>query len=131
MKVIPIEAVPNQETSVVVDNNQWVITIKTADSEVAVSLVRNGITIVDSARAVANFKIIPATYQEEGNFLFVTLGNEIPDYTKFNQSQQLVYISQAELEAAREPTPPPITDDFFDPAGGLPLRYAPQGYVLA
>lgn len=130
MQNIPIQALPNQTLSVPLDNNQWDISIKTTNGTVSVTLVLNGIVIIENLRAVAGTRIIPDKYQESGNFAIITQNFQIPDYTQFGNTQTLVYISAAELSALRVPLGEPITPEEFDPNGALPLRYKPVGYEL-
>lgn len=132
MQNIPIQAIPNQAFSIVLDNNSWGFVIKSTNGAISVSLTFNGVDLVDGARAVANMRIIPSQYEEAGNFAIVTLNHDVPDYTQFGITQQLIYASAAEIAALRNaPTPDPITAADFDPIAALPLRFAPQGYVLA
>lgn len=128
MQNIPLKAVPNQSFTVTLDNNQWDFTIKSTNGTVSVSLTRNNVVILSNARAVGNTKIIPAEYQEAGNFMIVVQGFHLPDYTQFGVTQTLIYISAAELAILRLPPSVPITAAFFNPDAALPLRFAPQGY---
>jgi hypothetical protein len=131
MQLIPLQNISNQSLSVVLDDIRWDISIKTANNTIAVSLTRDGLLIIENLRAVANMRIIPCKYQEAGNFTIITTNFEIPDYTKFGISQYLVYASAAELQELRiAPSPYWVASDF-DPIAALPLRFKPQGYVLA
>jgi hypothetical protein len=129
MQQIPLQAVPNQEFSITLDDDLYDLTIKTMDNITCVSIVRNGIDIIDNIRCVPFAPVMPSRYEETGNFAFVTSNGELPYYTQFNVTQQLIYLSAAELVAARTPVPPPITAASFNPIAALPLRFAPQGYV--
>lgn len=131
MQNILIKNIPNQSLTVVLDNNQWVITIKETNGCMSVSLSKNGVAIISNMRVVANTKIIPSKYEEDGNFVFLSSTQNLPDYTQFGITQTLVYASAAELVEIRTPDTPPITAGEFDPLGALPLRFAPQGYTLA
>lgn len=129
MQVIPLQPIPNQQFTIVLDNNRWDIGVKLTDGTISVTLSLNNALVAENLRAVAFGRIIPAQYQEAGNFGIATQNGEIPDYTKFGVTQYLVYISAAELAVLRTPAPPPITPAFFDPLGALPLRYEPKGYA--
>lgn len=129
MQTIPIKTVPNQSFTVTLDNNQWDFTIKSTNGTVSVSLTFNNVALLSNARAVGNTKIIPAEYQEDGNFMIVVQNFELPDYTQFGITQALIYVSAAELAVIRQPPTLPITAAFFNPDGPLPLRFAPQGYT--
>lgn len=131
LQQIPIQALPNQAFSIPLDGNQWDFTIRTANGTIAVTLVRNGTMIIENMRAVAGMKIIPSIYEEAGNFSFITQNFQVPDYTQFGTTQQLIYISADELTGLRVPPPGIITPADFDPNAALPLRIFPQGYVLA
>lgn len=132
MQAIPIQAIPNQAFSILLDTNQWDFEIKTTNGMVSVSLTLNGVVLIENLRAVTNGRIIPSKYEEAGNFAIIAQNQNVPDYTQFGTTQTLVYISPTDLTAARVPsTDPYITAADFDPIAALPLRFAPQGYVLA
>lgn len=131
MQSIPIQQLPNQRLNVVLDGNRWDIGIRTTNGCVSVSLTLNGVEILTNMRAVAGTRIIPCKYQESGNFVFITQNYEIPDYTQFGLTQELLYFSQSEIDAVRDRPEKIITAADFDPNGGLPQAFAPKGYVLA
>lgn len=130
MQLLPLQAIPNQAFSIVLDNNQWLFVIKTTNGVMSVSLGLNNDVVLDNARAVANGLIIPSRYQESGNFIFVTQNFQLPYYTEFGTTQALIYVTAAELETFRAPVGLPITASDFSPLGALPLRFAPQGYTV-
>lgn len=129
MKNIPIQAIPNQSFSIILDSNTWNIVLKTVEDITVVSLNLNGVDVVDSARAVAGSFVIPSKYEESGNFIFVTGSNQLPYYTEFGVTQALIYASADELANIRTPIVNPITAADFNPLGALPLRFSPQGYT--
>ena len=129
MMNLPIQQLPNQAFTVILDDNSWEFLIKTVEQATVMSLTLNNQPVIDSVIAVAGSLIIPSRYEEAGNFFFVTQNQALPYYTDFNVSQQLIYISAAELAALRLPPPVPIPASYFDPLGALPLRFAPQGYT--
>lgn len=133
MMNIPLQQLPSQSFSAQLNGNGWDFLLKTIEDTTIVSLRLNGNDIIDGGLAVAGGLIIPSVYQENnaGNFFFVTQANQLPFYTQFSVTQYLIYISNAELEAIRVPTPSKITAAYFNPIGGLPLRFSPQGYVGA
>ena len=126
---VPIQSVPNQSFLCTLDQNFFDITIKTTNGITAVSLTVNGVDVIDGIRAVAGSLIIPYQYLEAGNLMFLTADEDLPIYTQFNVTQTLVYFTAAELATYRTPSTEPITVADFNPLGGLPLRFAPQGYV--
>ena len=131
MMSIPLNAVPNQSLSVILDNNNWGITLKTIDYATIVSLTLNGtdITWMVPVRLPEPL-IIPAQYEEQdsGNFFFSTANLQIPFYNQFGLTQSLLYASASELTTFRQPPPNPITAAYFNPIAALPLRFAPTGY---
>lgn len=128
---IPIQPVPNQSLTVVLDNNSWNIQIKATTGVMSVSLALNGVDVLDNMRAVAGMRLIPSQYEEAGNFIITSQNFELPDYQQFGVTQYLLYFSASELVALRPLVPAQITAAFFNPIAALPLRFAPQGYVLA
>lgn len=130
MKEIPLQALPAQTFSVPLDNNVWDISIKLTAGAISCSFILNGTKVIDNIRAVAGYRLIPYDYLQDGNFAFITMNFEVPDYTKFGTTQKLVYISQAELDGMTPPFKGPrITLADFDPNGAIPLRFQPKGYV--
>lgn len=130
MQIIPLQAIPNQQFSVVLGDNQWDIVLKTADNITVADVTLNNVVIMTGFRCVAGMRIIPSLYQEAGNFFFSTQRGQLPDYTQFGLTQFLLYYTAAELAALRVPPGPIITVADFDPLGQLPLRFKPQGYIL-
>lgn len=128
MQLVPIQAIPNQEFTIILDNNTWDFVIKSTNGVMSVSLTLNGVVVIENIRSVAGSFIIPSRYEESGNFVFTTQNFELPDYTKFNITQSLVYVSAAELVTFRQQPTPPITSAYFNPIADLPLRFAPVGY---
>jgi hypothetical protein len=128
MQIIPLESLPNQTFTVVLDSNQWVVTLKTTNGVISVSLSLNNIDIVDNARAVANELIIQSEYLESGNFLFLTQNFDLPNYTQFGITQSLIYLSAVDLAGLRVAPPSPITATDFNPIAPLPLRFSPSNY---
>lgn len=131
MQVIPLQALPSQSFSIPLDNNQWDIEILFTNGTISVSFTLNNEVVIQNTRAVGGMRIIPAKYEEAGNFAILTQNFEVPDYTKFGTSQQLIYISADELALVRVPQTGIYTEADFDPIADLPLRFKPQGYTLA
>jgi hypothetical protein len=130
MQILPLSAIPNQKLSSLLDGNQWDISVKLVNGAIAVSLTMNGVDVVDNARAVAGMRIIQSLYQQDGNFAIISNNQGVPDYTQFGVSQFLVYISIAELAVSQSPPAAQVPVSYFDPIALLPLRFAPQNYVL-
>lgn len=109
MLLIPIVATPNQSFSALLDGERVVMRIKEANGVMVVDVSRAGVQVLLASRALTGEAIIPYHYQERGNFMFLTIGDEMPDWSKFGISQQLVYLTAAEVSALRA-APLSITD---------------------
>lgn len=122
MKQLQIKAIPNQSLSVSLDGSLYAITIKETNGVMAVTIVRDGVTLIQNHRAVSGGFLIPYKYLENGNFVFITQNYEYPYYDGFGVSQYLFYVSQSELETIR------LNRPRFNPIAKEPLRYRPEGY---
>jgi hypothetical protein len=96
---IPIQNIPNQSLTVTLDNQFHEITIKETNGVMAASIVRNNVPLISNLRVVSSSLVIPCRYQESGNFIILTIDNDLPYYDKFGISQFLIYITVAELAA--------------------------------
>lgn len=117
MDVLPIQALPNQSFTIRLGGYTWGIAIKTVRSGTVVDVSRDNDTIVSGAAAVAGFPILPYQYMEAGNFIFSTQNEEIPNWESFGVTQDLVYLTAAELEEYRS------GGLVFSEYGALPDRY--------
>ena len=131
MQQVPIQAIPNQGFSINLDGNQWDFLFRVTNGCMSVTITLNNIILVENVRVVAGSLLIPSQYQESGNFIFTNSNFQMPDFNFFNVTQSLIYVSASELATYRTAPTPPITASYFNPIASLPLRFAPQGYVLA
>lgn len=100
MQIIPIRAIPNQSLSVTIDRQRWDITIKTAVTSMIVDLVLNDAVLVLGLRIMPNQPLIPYRYlSTAGNFMLLTVDDQLPNWERFEMDQQLVYASASELAA--------------------------------
>lgn len=98
MKSIPLDAVPNQQMSVTLDNNRWVITVQEARGVMCATLELNGTVIIAGQRIVAGSPLIPYPYLwRNGNFWLLTENDELPYWDRFGIDQSLIYVSYGEL----------------------------------
>jgi hypothetical protein len=97
MQAIPLDAIPNQSLFVRLDGARYRLTLKEAGGMMAVTIERDGVTLVTGARAVAGFPLLAHPYLQAGagNFLFVCDG--IPYFADFGSTCTLVYASAAEV----------------------------------
>jgi hypothetical protein len=115
MRIIPIDPVANQEFSVTLDGNRWQITLKEARGVMCANVILNNATVLLGQRVVAGTPIIPYEHlQSFGNFLLLTVDDELPYWDRFGIDQQLVYASAAEIAAA-----PPLPLVWPDMSGTI------------
>jgi hypothetical protein len=101
MLSLPISAIPNQSFSARLEDSIYDFTIKALNGAASISIARDNVTIIEATRLTPGTPVLPYSYLATGNFVFTTLGDELPDYTKFGVSQELVYLTAAEVEAIR------------------------------
>ena len=100
-QLIDLQPVPNQRITTTLDGNRYVMTFKNTNDVMSVTIVRNDNIVFTNLRTVAETPIIPYRFQEQGNFIFETENDELPDYRRFGDTQFLIYASQSELEGFR------------------------------
>ena len=102
MRQITLQQIPNQEIIVTLDGARYKIEIKSASGFMTYGIIRNGIVIIENGNRIVNgAPLISYKYQESGNFILDMIDSELPDYTKFESTQFLIYLSQEEIEAVR------------------------------
>jgi hypothetical protein len=101
MILVPISAVPNQSFSITLDGNQYDISLYITTNVMAIDIIRNNIPVIMGIRVLPYVPIIPYEYLENGNFFFNTENGDYPYFEQFNVTQQLFYLSQAELVTVR------------------------------
>lgn len=103
MQQVPLQAIPVQSLTLQLDNNSYDIVVRAVNSGdtqvMTFDIAINNVAIISGQRVVPNFPIISYSYLYNGNFMMLTQDDDIPDYTKFQISQYLIYASQEELEA--------------------------------
>lgn len=95
---ISLQTIANQSLNIVLDGNNYTIRLHACREIMAVDIIRNNIVIVSGMRAVAGTPLLPYSYLEDGNFIFVTQNDEYPNWPYFGINQFLIYASQAELD---------------------------------
>ena len=95
---IELQQAPNQNLKLRINEELYDITIKTTQYSTHISISRDDIVLVSSQILIPNSKIIRYDYlATDGNFVFETQSNNLPDYNKFNVSQFLYYLTNDEL----------------------------------
>ena len=101
MILVPLATVPNQSFSIVLDGNQYDISIYVTNNVSAIDIIRNNVPILLGSRLVSDYPVIPYRYLENGNFVFITEDGAYPIYTEFGITQFMFYFSQAEIAELR------------------------------
>lgn len=98
MRVIPLEAVPNQAFTVRVDDQAFGLRIKEANGVMVADVSVGGVEILSAVRLCAGTPIIPYAYLAgAGNFVLLTDGGDLPAYAQFGITQTLVYAAPDEI----------------------------------
>ena len=98
MRLIPIEAVPNQELTLNIDGNRWLLRLKVAKSSMIADVYRNDSALLIGQRIAVGTPMIPHQYlQSAGNFILLVDNEELPDWKQFGVTQQLLYVEPGEL----------------------------------
>ena len=103
MYSVPLAAIPNQQVSVRLEGALFSLTVKAARTLMAVTITRDGETVVSGVRCLPDTPLIPYRHMEgvAGNFYFFTAGGEYPHYSRFAGTDRLIYATAAELEVLR------------------------------
>lgn len=99
MMEIAIAPVANQSFTVQLDGARYAFTIKEAAGVMVADVSRDDVLLLSGTRLVAGSPIIPYKYLQVGNFVLFTGNDDLPYYTEFGYSQQLAYLSAAEIAA--------------------------------
>lgn len=95
---IDLIRVPNQSISVTIDDVLWELTIKAARRCMVADIVRDGRTLVQGQRIVADAPVIPYRYlSTQGNFAILTPDGEYPWWERFGDTHTLVFMTPEEL----------------------------------
>ena len=89
---IELKKIPNQ--SLVFENStaRFEIKLNCVGNAMVASIKKNDVEILSSVILVAGVPIIPYPHlAADGNFIIYTVNNEIPHWSKFEQTQELYY----------------------------------------
>ena len=102
MNLITLQQIPNQEVIITLNGSRYKIQIKSASGFMTYGITRDGEVIIENGNRIVNgAPLLPYKHMEAGNFILDVPDSELPDYTKFESTQFLIYVSQEELEAVR------------------------------
>lgn len=99
MRVVPLANAANQAFTCTLDQVRWGLAIKEARGVMCVDVSRDGAVLLTGCRLLAGEAVIPYRYLQTGNFIMLTVHDELPDWRNFGLSQILVYLSAAEIAA--------------------------------
>lgn len=98
MRVIPLKALPNQSLSVVIDGTRWDLNIKVANSLMIADVYRDDVALILGTRILSGTPILPYEYlMTKGNFLMVMDDESLSDWTKFETTQTLYFLSPDDI----------------------------------
>lgn len=100
---IPLQAIPNQAFSVLLDDITYRLTLKSTSGIMSVSIALDDTQVVSGSRFFTDTPLIPYAYLEGsgGNFIFTSEADELPNYESFAITQFLIYLTAADLADAR------------------------------
>lgn len=101
MNSISVEPIPRQALSVSVNGARFDFNICETKGVMSATVVMNNQVIIQNVRLTAGEFILPYRYEENGNFMFFNLGDEIIYYPRFGVSQHLNYFSPQDLAYLR------------------------------
>lgn len=101
MRIIDLDAVPNQSFSVTLNGDRWDFVIKQAKECMFADVTLNDTVILSGQRLVAGTPVIPYEHlQGRGNFIILTENDELPDWQRFGMDQIMVYATAEEIAQA-------------------------------
>lgn len=103
MQTIELQAIPNQQLTVVLDGILYDLTIKETNGCMSMDVTRGGVVVTTGCRCVAGQPILPYVSLEGsfGNFAFITAGGDLPYFDQFGTTQTLCFATEAEIGAIR------------------------------
>jgi hypothetical protein len=101
MNLISLQAIPNQAFFIILEGNRYNISVVECAGVMGVSITRNDEIIIENIRATAGTPLLPYLYEEDGNFMFVNINDEIIYYPNFGSTQNLFYLTVADLQNLR------------------------------
>ena len=100
---LPLQAVPNQAFSALLDGLSYRITLKQATGVMVATISIDDEEVISGSRFFADSPLIPYPYIENGggNFVMTTEGDALPAFDQFGVTQFLIYVTADEVVDAR------------------------------
>ena len=96
---IDVQQLPNQEFEKEIDGTTYTIKLRTFHGLTLADISIGEKVLKHSIRVCPNTPIIPYKYLTQGgNFVFYSIDGSYPHYTQFGITQQLVYLTDEELQ---------------------------------
>lgn len=107
MQVVPLQAMPNQQLTVVLDGVLYDLTVRETNGCMSMDVIRAGEVVVSGQRCVAGSLVLPYISLEStfGNFAFLTQNDDLPYWDQFGATQTLVFATGVEIGAIRNDRP--------------------------
>lgn len=88
----------SQSFTIVLNAKRYDITIRDIGGDImAVTIIRDGVTLIEGQRLVAGTPLLPYKHLEDGNFMLLTQNGQYPYYTEFGVTQFLLYLTPEEI----------------------------------
>lgn len=126
MRVIPLTAIPNQSFTATINGERWKLSLKSVVGGMCVDIEKDGKLMLAGSRITTGEPLIPYEYLQTGNFLLLTVSDDLADFSAFGVSQFLVYFSSEEIAAL---PPAKIKDIIFDASSSMYLM-SDDGFYL-
>ena len=100
---LPLQAVPNQAFSALLDGLSYRITLKQAIGVMIAAISIDDEEVISGSRFFADSPLIPYPHLEKGggNFVMTTEGDALPAFDQFGVTQFLIYVTADEIVDAR------------------------------
>lgn len=96
---IDVQQIPNQEFEKEIDGKRYTIKLRTFHGITLADIFVDDVCAKRAVRVCPNVPIIPYKYLTQGgNFVFYSIDGSYPHYTQFGITQQLVYMTDDEIE---------------------------------
>ena len=98
MVTIQLDNIPNQVFSITLNNMLYRIAVRTIQNFTLISVWQNGDILFYNQVCTPNAFVKPYYYvSENGKLYFRCLDNEYPNYKKFGDTQQLLFLTPDEV----------------------------------
>lgn len=100
MYLIELDKIPNQTFTIMLNNVNYRIELRTIQNSTYMSAWANGDILFYSQLCTPNMFVNPYNYvSDNGKFFFKCLDNEYPTYKSFGKTQSLYFYTKDEVNA--------------------------------